>query len=390
VFLPQHVKVTPIYDNDHVLRAHVCVACRVDDGSGAADIASGTEITPRKLMQPRYENYDVMRDSNKVLQQVTPFVPHWTALPWKPMMVTIVFTGTERGLDLWFETNLRFWRTALRERTLHDGTPIFPKDLVDANGTAHRGFLNMFCKGRQSDDGNSMWDQIRGALTWDGETEPDLLMQPQVNIWLLGHSLGGALATLTATAIAAVGQRHAAHAVTGATSGPIIFLVTVGCPRVFDNKAAKGFEQLTTIRALRYVLPMDIVPTLPWKCKYFNFDGTWYQHVGHTQELRHPSLTTPFWEFANPFNWRCDPISAAVRLHSVNEYTHAVRWEDMESKYICPRYSSLGIRTAPRLPASLNPDVFDVGPDVFDFECPERVSVGRVENDATAGIDPNP
>jgi hypothetical protein len=185
VFLPQHVKVTPIYDSDHVLRAHVCVACRVDDGSGAADFANGTEITPRMLMQPRYENYDVMRDSNKVLQRVPPVAPLWRALHWKPMMVTIVFTGTERGLDLWFETNLRFWRTALGERTLHDGTPIFPKDLVDANGTAHRGFLNMFCKGRQSDDGNSMWDQIRGALTWDGETEPDLLMRQKVSIWLL-------------------------------------------------------------------------------------------------------------------------------------------------------------------------------------------------------------
>lgn len=183
VFLPQHVKVTPIFDSDHVMRALVCVTCRVEDGTDAEQTARGSSTKPRKLMVSRHEGLDIMRDSTKALAE--------RGLSWKPKAVTIIFTGTERGADLWIRTNCR-----VSKRSLSTSRVSFPDAIAD--GTAHSGVLTMFDTGRDINGENSMWDQIRTALTWDGETEPGLLLQPNLSLWVLGHSLGGALATLTA------------------------------------------------------------------------------------------------------------------------------------------------------------------------------------------------
>ena len=87
----------------------------------------------------------------------------------------------------------------------------------------------------------------------------DALQQSHVNnkrLWLTGHSLGGALATITAAEL--VGQ----HAVTG--------VYTYGQPKTVGARAARLFRQRYQGRFNRFVNDDDIVPGVP----------PGYRHVG--------------------------------------------------------------------------------------------------------------
>lgn len=76
-------------------------------------------------------------------------------------------------------------------------------------------------------------------------------------LWLTGHSLGGALATITAA------EWVDRHAVTG--------ICTFGQPRTVGARAARLFRQRYEGRFHRFVNDDDIVPTVP----------PGYRHVGH-------------------------------------------------------------------------------------------------------------
>lgn len=97
---------------------------------------------------------------------------------------------------------------------------------------------------------------------------------------LFGHSLGGALATLAAPAIAAL------------LPTPVQIVVsTVGAPRVLNHAARKAYERLDSICFRRYVLADDVVPTLP--PRVFGF-----RHIGFRQQLNAADTLLPVvgWE----------------------------------------------------------------------------------------------
>ncbi|MGA1475445.1 MAG: lipase family protein [Prochlorothrix sp.] len=153
--------------------------------------------------------------------------------------VIVAFRGTESSTD---------WRTDLN----------FPK--VDAMfGKVHKGFRSAL---------EAVIDDVLGAVAEMRDQDQDL--------WITGHSLGAALATLT-TAF----YRHQRQTVNG--------LYTFGSPRVGDNRFDRFFEPDFGRHSFRVVNGNDIVTRVPPRsfgfhhvgtCVFFDGDGDWQVNPG--------------------------------------------------------------------------------------------------------------
>lgn len=138
-------------------------------------------------------------------------------------------------------------------------------------------------RGTQPDQLIDVWTDIDAALVpWRDETEhvhegfrlaltdrvverigARLAALPGRSIWLTGHSLGAALATLLADRVAAFAG-----------------LYTFGSPRVGDASFARGFSARHAGRSFRYVNYRDVVTAVP----ALDLAGGHYVHVA--RELR--------------------------------------------------------------------------------------------------------
>jgi len=146
-------------------------------------------------------------------------------------VVLVIFRGTElgSGRDLLTDANF-LWGHEV------------------AGGRVHRGFKQAL---------DSIWRPLNGYLERVG---------PSRALWLAGHSLGGALATLAASRLA------------GGGAGVVQGLMTFGSPRVGDGR----FAQAIACPAWRVVNGNDLIARLP---------PTPYRHVGQLCYLdRHGGL----------------------------------------------------------------------------------------------------
>jgi len=152
------------------------------------------------------------------------------ALFWNADDLVVSFTGSNDGFD-WFE-NLDFRKTA---------GPL---------GSVHAGF-------------NRAFTRIRGDLF----RVIGRHRRAGQNLWVTGHSLGGALATLCGAWIAESGASYQLARVT-----------TFGSPRLMGWNAAKKYDAVLRSRTMRYVNEGDPVPHVP---------GPWrFKHVGQLAWLR--------------------------------------------------------------------------------------------------------
>ncbi|MBT6176823.1 MAG: lipase family protein [Deltaproteobacteria bacterium] len=103
----------------------------------------------------------------------------------------------------------------------------------DVQGRVHQGFANVL---------NSEWAQIMETV--------ERFHRPGQAIWLSGHSLGAALATITAARLLEAGY-------------DIAPLFTHASPRVGDELFAQNFYEQTQGKHYRFVNGVDIVPHLP-------------------------------------------------------------------------------------------------------------------------------
>ncbi|EXX67711.1 uncharacterized protein OCT59_029356 [Rhizophagus irregularis] len=130
-----------------------------------------------------------------------------------------------------------------------------------APGTVHHGFLNA-------------WEQIQPQVT------DDLLKliqeKPDFRIGFMGHSLGGALASLSALDLI--------HKAPELAKNEKLFLATFGQPRVGDEKFAKYVDD--NLRAIRTVIHGDPVPQLPtsWAIPLIGS----YKHFGEELYISNP------------------------------------------------------------------------------------------------------
>ena len=115
---------------------------------------------------------------------------------------------------------------------------------AESGGKAHRGFCAAL---------DVVWNKI--VLTLQG------LATSGRRIWITGHSLGGALATLAARRLPAALKPYAVH--------------TFGQPRVGDTVYARKYK----IKHHRFVNNRDIVPTVPSRLIPGAFPPAFYTHV---------------------------------------------------------------------------------------------------------------
>lgn len=175
--------------------------------------------------------------------------------------IVLAFRGSQELKD--WQTN---FSTRLKKFNL--GTTMEPlqEDITPPRGQVHRGFQTAW----ESVEGNV----IRQLRKWNGDQSPSL------PLFITGHSLGGALATVAAASLT---KQH--FSVQG--------LYTFGQPRVGDLIFAAEMRLMLDGKVFRFVNNNDIVPHipppyLPWnpfrlyvhvgQRIYFDFRGNMYLH----------------------------------------------------------------------------------------------------------------
>jgi hypothetical protein len=127
------------------------------------------------------------------------------------------------------------------------------KEYGEGNLFAHAGFLQAF----QAVWGSALPHTIRSLMAeaeWVGANGISNVIQTKINdqqipLFVTGHSLGGAIATLAAY-----------HAI---TYHPNVYLYTFGSPRVVNSLLGKKISRLLQGRSYRCVHGVDIVPRIP-------------------------------------------------------------------------------------------------------------------------------
>ena len=187
-------------------------------------------------------------------------------------MAVVSFRGTE---------NLQDWMTNLQ----YSLTPAdFPQaEGRESTGKVHQGFLAAF---------RSVRDQVDAYLSC-AEGLP---------IFITGHSLGGALATLGATHLC---------------GRDLVACYTFGAPRV-GNKGYSGSLQTPVYRVVN---PGDPVPHVPTPLRG-------YRHAGALKKLRRTSPFDALWEIRDGFVrlWR-SARGQELSLHRV--YDTVDRWHNV-------------------------------------------------------------
>lgn len=154
-----------------------------------------------------------------------PFIGTQAIVCADPDILLIAFRGTEPGNLMDWLTNARFELTS--------------GPIKNSSNKVHRGFQDAL---------DSAWPQLEDAIS-------DLWTSNQA-IWVTGHSLGAALATLTAARLSlGVGVRNRQLNVQG--------LYTFGQPRTGNRNFAMTFDQQFKRRSFRFVNNNDIVTEVP-------------------------------------------------------------------------------------------------------------------------------
>lgn len=100
----------------------------------------------------------------------------------------------------------------------------------------------------------------------------DKFVRGQRSLWITGHSLGAALATL-ATAKIRLEQGH-----------PVSGLYTFGCPRVGNDEFSRAFDQDFWAKTYRFVNNNDVVPRIPFRLLNYRHVGT-FKYFDHTGKV---------------------------------------------------------------------------------------------------------
>lgn len=151
--------------------------------------------------------------------------------------IVLAFRGTETD-------SLADIATDLRVRKV--GGPL--------GGYVHRGFLSALLQ---------VWDDRRGFKGIEHSLKDMKKRLGSPSVWVTGHSLGAALATLATAFLVEAGQ-------------PVYGLYTFGSPRVGDSAFASAFDSRFK-RAYRVVNNNDVVTRVPPRSLFYDHVGEfWY------------------------------------------------------------------------------------------------------------------
>mmetsp|Transcript_16429 Transcript_16429/g.50978 ORF Transcript_16429/g.50978 Transcript_16429/m.50978 type:complete len:333 (-) Transcript_16429:292-1290(-) len=178
--------------------------------------------------------FAALKDQNKSTRSI---------VVWHPHLKNVLFLniGTNQ-LGNWRGTNLKLAQRATPEN-------LYGVAIAKAGGNVHTGF-----------------DAMAQTLMADLQRHPDahVVLEGGYQHTLIGHSLGGALATNMAAMISA--------APTSKTDR--ITVATFAAPRTFNSAAAQEFDRNTRIECLRFFFPEDVAPKWPPRVLGYEHAGT--------------------------------------------------------------------------------------------------------------------
>ncbi len=200
----------------------------------------------------------------------------------KPYDLVVAFHGTESVEDAL--TDIDFRKVSAAE--------------IGLKGSVHRGFLKA---------ATSSIDEINDKII--NLLDIHEIDYENVNFILTGHSLGGALANISAAALAFKwGWMSDNEAIEN------VFVVTMGAPRVFDKTAANHFERKFGMEnSLRFVAYPDIVSSVPYGWMGFKHTGI-YIEVPILMQINAERSSDIAWQFFDPKE------SLVINLHSSDSY----------------------------------------------------------------------
>lgn len=161
----------------------------------------------------------------------------------------------QKGLPIGFvaasksDVFLVFRGTMTPREFFHDFSINLSRYPYAGQGRVHDGFLQMYEKFRPA-----MLDCLKKA-------------GPGKRLFITGHSLGAALATLAAPDVSSS---------TPFTS-PVVY--TFASPRVGDREFAEGYNSLCGGRSFRIANTCDIVVSIPFPVPFLTFIGGFFTHV---------------------------------------------------------------------------------------------------------------
>ena len=211
--------------------------------------------------------------------------------------IVISFRGTELSFKDWM-TDFQF---------LHTDGPL---------GEGHSGFIKAY---------RSVADELEEAIKYCryrtkkripngyGEMKDLFNKQHPQSIWLTGHSLGGALASVAA-----------AHRVERCL--PVDGVYTFGSPRVFEWDTAIKYDQSAGDRTFRFVNNVDIVTRLPKRLMN-------YRHIGSLKYFDENGVLKedPSWwsRFVDAIQGSFEDFMvkgpAAIKDHAIDDYINRAK-----------------------------------------------------------------
>jgi triacylglycerol lipase len=164
------------------------------------------------------------------------------------------------------------------------------------HGRIHKGFDKAL---------DSVWNEI--------ETTLNKVHQYGQPLWITGHSLGGALAVLTAARLVLDLNDSIYKSING--------LYTFGQPRVGDSKFVKELDEEIKPRYFRFVNDNDIVPRVPIRLNQYKDGGTICFFDGEGNLCDDPSFWFQFLErIKGSFEQKLDMIPSFIEHHFIKEY----------------------------------------------------------------------
>lgn len=158
----------------------------------------------------------------------------------KQQHIVLVFRGSQQAADWGTNFKFRMKQFAITGTAQASAIP---------TGEVHRGFQDA-------------WQSVEKRVVY----QLDKWWTPDTQLWITGHSLGGALAALAATSL-----EYQGFTIAG--------LYTFGQPRVGDWAFTRQVNERLGDRMFRYVNNNDIVPLIPPQVNPLN-PGRLYGHMG--------------------------------------------------------------------------------------------------------------
>eukprot|EP00466_Bigelowiella_natans_P010982 jgi/Bigna1/143766/aug1.81_g18474 len=242
---------------------------------------------------------------------------YWT-IHKKNSHAVLAFSGSQ-NIENWIQ-NLKF---ALRS----------PGELISKDVKVHHGFLEYI-----EELGKALSELYR-------QCETELASERAFIVYLVGHSLGGALASLAAACLV-LNQKFSK------ITSKVMRVVTFGQPSVGDSAFAKLYNEIGLgSRTTRVMMSKDAVPDLP------HTYVSWYRHVGtgiYADALlpRKAQRKSTWW---SPLSWRVWKFSHLPAPHLLPAYRMAIDQKTHLEK-ICEAQSPTGKLSREKKKTSTNGD----------------------------------